>query len=361
MLYPINQIPTELSRIEEIPDTFFANIAANQDFGYDLLPDWFKDEYGPLRARGLYKKAEDFFNAIKASGRENDIINGYNSNKKIENHCFNVSSILFYLESIDHNLSRTGKSFFDGLFDNLDKDWFTNYTNTNVLEYLKDFKESNEFYLCPVCANETIKSNIYEARGALDHWFCKAKYPLTAVCWSNLTPLGEGCNRSPVKGQNEIVYTDNNRTGRQIFQYPFTYLGDVEISLNCLREPGNGINDFGEWEFEFTGENANHQSLLDTWNAFFRISNRWVEETLIEFIQTWVKLFSKFIVSEGVEDDWENNYDDYLETYRNSKVAFNLIPGERIHWFFLNFIINNASEALYKGYKEQVKNIVNSY
>jgi hypothetical protein len=360
MLHPITQIESELSRIEEIPDVFFANIAAYQDFGYELLPDWFEDEYGPLQARGLYKKAEDFFTAIKASGRENDIIDGYNTNKEIENHCSNIGSILFYLESISQNLFFTGKTFFEGLFDNLDKGWLKNFANTSVLEYLNNFKKENEFYLCPVCANETIKSNKYEARGALDHWFCKAKYPLTAVCWDNLTPLGDGCNRSPIKGQDEIVYTDNNRVARQVFQYPFTFLGEVTISLNCLREPGNSVNDFGEWQFEFTGQNANHQTKLDTWNSFFEISNRWVEETLIEFIQTWTKQFSKFVINEGVNENLELNYNDLLQSYRNSKVGFNLIPGERVHWFLLDFIINNGSEALYDGYKQQVITLVNN-
>jgi hypothetical protein len=353
MLFNVTPVNTALSRIEEIPDAFFANITAHQVFSYHLLPHWFQAEYGNLKARGLYKKAQDFFIAIKASNRENDIIIGYNNYKTISIHCTDLTSPLFYLEDINADVFEKGKVFFDGLFKSLDSSWLTKFTSTNVHQYLADFKTQNKVYLCAVCGNEKIVSNRYEARGALDHWLCKAKYPLASVNWSNLIPLGEGCNRPPVKGEKEIVWTDNERNIRQTFLYPYSFQGDVDISLNCIIEPSNGIADFGEWEFQFTGQNLQHQDLLNKWNVFFNINYRWVEETLKEFIETWTDLFSSYIIAEGITEI-DNHYDKALKSYRNTTNGFNLIPSARVHRFFLDFLINDASKPLYNAYKTEV-------
>lgn len=353
MLFELSQVDTQLKKIEEIPDTFFREIPNYTVFGYDLLPDWFPDEYGP-RQDGLYAKANRFFTEIKNSGREADIILGYNSCKDIQGHCTDIHSIIFYCEQISQELQDSAKTFFTALYKSLDSNWLENYTGTNVLEYIRQFKRQNNVFLCPLCGNEPIKSTKYESRSALDHWFSKAKYPLTSVHLNNLLPMGEGCNRPSVKGEKEIVWTDDNRISRQEFQYPFLWNGDLNISLSCLREPANGVNDFGEWRFNFVGINAIHQDLIDKWNTFFRIGLRWIDDTLLEFIETWTYYFSLFINEQVIQTDVETEYIQLLTAFKNAKTDFDLNPLSRVQWFFLDFIINRATAPLFESYKQEV-------
>ncbi|WP_111709145.1 hypothetical protein [Lutibacter citreus] len=352
MITEINQVDSNLKRIEEIPDTFFKEVPNYSIFGYELLPDWFKDKYGN-RQDGLYKKAKLFFIEIKKSKKEEDIIAGYTNSKNISEHCKDVNSTLFYCEKIDPNLFDTAKNFFIALYSSLDSDWLNKCTETKVLEYLKSFKRINRLHICPVCHNEPFKSNKYENRGALDHWLCKSKYPLTSVHFNNLIPLGDGCNCSKVKGEKEIIWTDDKRSKRQSFMHPYSWNGELEISLICLREPTPKVDDFGDWKFNFKGQDANHQDLIDKWNNFFKISDRWIEETLIPFIENWTGLFYDYILAEEIIDI-DNDYDQALKSFKNSIIGFYLIPYARVHWFFLDFIINKASVSLYDSYKTEL-------
>ncbi|MFH6999769.1 hypothetical protein ACHRVZ_17740 [Flavobacterium sp. FlaQc-57] len=354
MLFPITQINSNLRQIEEIPNTFFQKIQANAVFGYDLFPDWFQEFYGN-RTDGLYNKANILFDIIKNSGNEPRIVEGYINSINIESHCLNLSSYLFYCETISQELFEAANDFFSHLFDSFDKKWVTDKTQTNVLKYIKEFKEQNKVFVCPICGNEKIKSSQHEARAALDHWLCKAKYPFSAVNWNNLFPLGEGCNRPPVKGQNEVIWIDNNRLARHSFFYPFNWLGEIEISLECIEEPSIDSLIKGSWKFNFLGINDLHQNLIDKWDIFFGINNRWIDETLNEFIDTWTFTFANYLTQEINFEDFEVRYDEKLISFRNARNSFNVNPQNRVEWFFLNYLINEASASFYNGSKQSVR------
>lgn len=354
MLFSITQVESNLRQIEEIPNVFFQNIQANQNFGYNLLPDWFVEFYGN-RTDGLYNKANELFNAIKNSGRELDIVQGYSNMINIEAHCFDVNSYLFYCEDISPEIFRATSNFFEHLYKSFDRPWIKNKTQTSVLKYIKDFKSHNKVYVCPICGNEKIKSSQFEARAALDHWLCKAKYPFSSVSWNNLFPLGEGCNRPPVKGENELIWINNERSARQTFIYPFNWLGEIQISLICIEEPSIDNLTKGLWRFNFTGNNNIHQDLIDKWNVLFSINNRWIDETLNEFIETWIFTFVSFLLEEIEYAEFEIRYDEKLISFRNSRNSFNINPLNRVEWFFLNYLIEEASLELYNAYKEMVR------
>lgn len=354
MLFPLTQIDSNLRQIQDIPNAFFNNIQANDVFGYNLFPYWFQENYGN-RQDGLYAKANNLFQVIKSSGREEEIINGYWNIIETNQHCLNVSSILFYCEIISLELFESAKKYFYHLYKSLDSDWFTNYSDTNILKYIVEFKRNNNIYLCPICGNETIKSNKFEARAALDHWLCKAKYPFSSVSWKNLFPLGEGCNRPPVKGENELIWSENERIDRQTFFYPFNWLGGIQINLECIEEPSIDNLARGSWKFNFIGMNAIHQDLINKWNTFFKINERWIEETLYEFIDNWTYAFSNYLMLEIDIANFELRYNDILNSFKNARVSFNTNPQNRVEWFFLNYLINEATPELYDGYKQMVR------
>jgi hypothetical protein len=358
MLFNINQINTRLARIEEIPNTFFENLPDHDEFGYELLPDWFQGAYGNLIARGLYAKAERLFNAIKATDQENEIRQGYTRVLMVEEHCSNVDSILYYCDDYGEELRESIKEFFDELYKCLDKPWFKRFTRTNVIDYLREFKSLNSVFICPICGNEIIKSNPYEARASLDHWQCKSKYQLSSVYWQNLVPMGEGCNKAPVKGANEVFWTNNDRTLRQTFFYPYTWNGEINIGFNCRSEP-NEDDLIGDWEFSFIGQSQEHQDLIDKWNKFFRINDRWRSETLKEYLEVWYQLLAQYIITEGHKEDVNVHYRELLSSYRNSKNDFNLNPVSRVHWLFLNYLVEEAPEPLYESYKTLVISHIN--
>ncbi|MCL9807040.1 hypothetical protein NAT51_16010 [Flavobacterium amniphilum] len=354
MLFPLQQVDTNLQLIEEIPNAFFNNIVDADVFGYELFPAWFQEYYGN-RQDGLYQKANNLFQIIKNSGRELEIVNGYWESLQINQHCLSVDTLLFYCEDISIELFTAAKKYFHHLYKTLDYDWFTDYSNTDIIKYIIEFKKSNRVFLCPICGNETITSNRFEARAALDHWFCKAKYPFSSVSWDNLFPLGEGCNRPPIKGENEIVWSENERVNRQIFFYPFNWLGNMQIEFECIEEPSIDNPTSGSWRFNFIGIDETHQILINKWDAFFRVNDRWINETLDVFIETWTQTFAEYLVLEINIEEFELKYNEKLLSFRNSKNKFNIYPNHRVEWFFLNFLINEATPELYNGYKTMVK------
>lgn len=354
MIFQLEQVNTNLRQIEDIPNTFFQNIQAYPNFGYELFPAWFQSAFGN-RQDGLYAKGKRLFDVIKNSGRENEIVAGYYFSNDIESNCLNLDSVLFYCESISEELFTAAKDFFHHLYKSLDSEWVKGFTDSNVNNYIKEFKKLNKVFVCPICGNEKIKSSHFEARAALDHWFCKAKYPFTAVSWNNLFPLGEGCNRPPVKGENEIVWIDNERSTRQTFLYPFNWLGEIQISLECIEEPSIGNLTNGSWKFSFIGNNANHQDLINKWDVFFGINNRWIDETLYEFIETWTDTFAFYLIKENNIEDFDKEYNEKLLSFCNNRTSFNVNPQNRVEWYFLNYLIEKSTPELFNGYKKMVR------
>ncbi len=361
MLFNISQENSALIKIEEIPNAFFNNILIKDSFDYDLFPTWFQEHFGN-RKDGLYKKAKKLFDEIKVSGREQEIVDGYLNSLAIDVYCLDVNSILFYCENISREIFDAAKEYFNYLYTSLDLQWFIQYSETNVLEYVKDFKRNNNVFLCPVCGVESIKSNPYEARASLDHWLCKSKYPFYSVNWNNLLPLGDGCNKVPVKGEDEVLWVENDRITRRSFFHPFHWVDDMQISLICNEEPSIDINPKGSWEFTFKGVDNNHQDLIDKWNVFFRINGRWIDENLHEFIEVWTVQFAQYLFLEVECEEFETRYLEKLHSFKNARSVFNLNPKNRVEWFFLNFLINEASPELFDGYKKIVReHLQNTY
>jgi hypothetical protein len=354
MLFPLSQVDTNLRLIEDIPNTFFQNIQANKNFGYELFPTWFIEYYGN-RTDGLYLKASNLFNVIKISGRETEIVEGYILSNQIETNCLDFNSVLFYCESISEDLLKAAKEYFHLLYKSLDYDWLKNNTNTNIIEYIREFKLSNKIYLCPICGNEKIAASYFQDRTALDHWFSKAKYPFNSVNWRNLIPIGSGCNGLSVKGENEIIWTNNQREARQNFYYPYSWIDNIHINFICIEEPSIDNNMYGIWRFDFIGVNDNHQDLINKWNTFFKINDRWIYQTLYEFIVTWTNTFAKYLNREINIEDFNISYNEKLVTFCNVREDFNNNPQNRVEWFYLNYLINEASIELFDAYKGMVR------
>lgn len=355
MLFKITQENSALIKIEEIPNAFFNNILTKDVFDYELFPTWFQMHFGN-RKDGLYKKADKLFNEIKVSGREQEIVDGYLNSLSINEYCLDVNTILFYCENISIAVFNAAKEYFHYLYQSLDSDWFKNYSQTDVLSYITDFKNNNKVYLCPICGNEPVKSNRYEARAALDHWLCKSKYPFYSVNWSNLFPLGDGCNKAPVKGENEVLWIEKERITRRSFFYPFNWIDDMHISLICIEEPSIDTNPKGLWKFNFIGVDSNHQDLIDKWNVFFHINDRWIAETLHEFLETWTVSFANYLQHEIDYDNSDVMYAKKLFSFCNARMDFNVNPQHRVQWYFLNYLLNEGSAELFDAYKEMVRN-----
>jgi hypothetical protein len=353
MIFQLEQVNTNLRQIEDIPNTFFQNIEANHNFGYELFPDWFLEAFGN-RQDGLYAKANSLFDVIKNSGRENEIVAGYYLSNNVEFNCLNIDSVLFYCENISEELFSAAKDFFHHLYKSLDSAWAREYTGSNINMYIKEFKIKNKVYICPICGNESITSSTYQDRSALDHWLCKAKYPLNSINFDNLLPIGSGCNGASVKGEKEIIWTDNFKIQRQIFFYPFNWVDEIKINLICDLEPNIETNQYGEWRFEFEGINQDHQILVNKWNSFFRINDRWIYQTLHEFIETWTFTFANYLILEIDIVNFDLRYEDALNSFKNVRESFNTNPQNRVEWFFLNYLINEATPELYDGYKKAV-------
>jgi hypothetical protein len=355
MLFALNQVQNcNLELMEEIPDAFFNSIETSADYGFHMFPAWFKTERG-AQTNGLYGEGLNLFNLIKASGREADIVKWYTDYKNIDQHSRDTTTTVNYLTAISQELHDAAKTFFSSLYKAFDSFWFTEYANIDVRKYIRDFKKTNDVYFCPICGVETIPHGSREARSALDHWFCKAKYPFLGVYLNNLIPMGAGCNNPPRKGEKELIYTDNSRSKRQEFYYPFVYDGEVEVILKCLREPTNIEDDCGEWVFQFKGVNAEHQALIDRWSSFFEISARWIEEVLELYVLSWTNEVVNVIRESQLEIDNESSYRKAIEFLQSTKKELHTSPFNRVQWHFLEFMLTTASVGLFEAYRSIVK------
>lgn len=107
---------------------------------------------------------------------------------------------------------------------------------------------------------------------AVDHWVCKSKFPLLAVCADNLLPICGECNEAPNKGQKD-VHADGSFVD---WFHPY------------LRHANGGIHlqyDTARFEIRTSSHSSLDERRVENLDGLLNLSQRWTREFKAEYIK----------------------------------------------------------------------------
>ncbi len=217
MITRLHRLTTGLSIIQEIPEMFFREIENSVAFGNHLFPAWTDGVFGTTSLNNKFEAVYNKYIAIRSKANRDRIVSAFTHCNQIENLCTNQASSLI-IELTD--LPKTIQKELDSLFLHLyNKALNFHLFETHVADTLKNaidrFTIKNGIEVCPFCGLEGFLNIEGQSRIALDHWLCKDLFPMTAVNFDNLFPIGAKCNERPAKGSKNILIDNavsKNRT-----------------------------------------------------------------------------------------------------------------------------------------------------
>src|SRR5690606_6655109 len=137
---------------------------------------------------------------------------------------------------------------------------------------IDNFIRINGLEVCPFCGIEGFLNIEGQSRIALDHWLCKDLFPMAAVNFDNLFPIGDKCNGRATKGTKNILIDDPATKNRVNAFYPYLNHDGVQSSFQFVNEPTiNGITD-ADWNYSITNRNPAEQDIFESWNSIMNIS-----------------------------------------------------------------------------------------
>ena len=358
MITRLQRLTTGISIIQEIPIMFFREIENAATFGNHLFPAWVN---GVFRATSLNDKFEAVFKkykAIKNKSNRDRIVEAFTYNNQIENLCNNLAgSLVIELSDLPKSIQKQIEDLFLYLYNTA-----INYHlfETHVADKLKNsidrFIADNGLEVCPFCGLEGFLNIEGQSRIALDHWLCKDLFPMAAVNFDNLFPIGSKCNERPAKGsKNILIDTPATKNRIQAF-YPYMAHGGVTTSFSYIHEPSiTGISDT-DWSFAITPTNTAEQSIFESWNSTLNISVRYLDYFRKNIFPMWEADYKRFIEEEH-DIDHAQTIDELKKNFRLWKASFPLKgrPGSILYRCLIDYLVNQASDAYLYGLCENFK------
>lgn len=358
MISKLQKLETAISKIQEIPTKFFAEIEDTIEFGSHLFPDWAEEVFSKTALKNKFEDVYKKYKAIKHEADRLKIINAFIHNNQIEKLCNNeVNSQIIELKDLHESI----RVELDNLFLYLYNSAITYHLfETHVKDCLKDsidrFIRDNGLEVCPFCGLEGFLNIEGQSRIALDHWLCKDLFPMSAVNFDNLFPIGSKCNERPAKGSKNILIDnpiDKNRI--QAF-YPYLNHSGITAKFVYINEPSiSGISDI-DWVFTVSPNNISEQNIFANWDSTLNISIRYLDYHRKNIFPMWEADYKRFI-----EDDHEVNHaltiGELKQNFKLWKASFQIKgrPGSILYRSFIDNLINNASNAYLYGLCENFK------
>ncbi len=345
MLVNLVPLATQLSRIQEIPTTFFQNIEAAAAFDEFLFPAWTDTAFAGTTLKAKFKTIYDKYKLIADPIERTKVINAFTHDNQIANLCSNQAGVLCIPLSDLHESIRTEIDItFVYLYETaINYHGFTDYIADNLRNAIDRFMAANGMQICPICGLEGYMNLEGQARTPLDHWLCKDLFPVTAVNIDNLFPLGEKCNGRPAKGDTNILLDEHgNRV--QAF-YPFMNHQSVTTTFSYNNEPTITPITDGDWNLNIAPMNAGEQHLFDSWNFIFNILTRYRDFVKKYILPLWENDYKTFIAEAGIAH--ANDVAGLRVNFRTWRASFKTSSsfGAFAHRAFIDNMINSATEA----------------
>lgn len=367
----LQPMKTALSKLKEIPDTFFTKLEAAKHFDDDLFPSWLLDSKGnqiifgkATELRNRFKAIFEKYKAITNKDERKKIVDTYFDTNKISSLCNNDDQLhCFKLTDLPEEIRKEIDVAFLYLYASaLNHPPFEEFVNANITDSLKDFAKANAIDICPFCGLEMLLQIEGQARLPLDHWLNKDSFPFASINFDNLVPIGTDCNSKGVKGCKDVLKDIKLRPKKRAF-YPYAVHQGFNILITCTEQP-NIDNEYGSWNFSVTPNNHTEADLFESWNYIFNISTRYKSYFDDYLILNWKTRYIEFIKNDedGIDVVHAQNIDEFKYNLRQWKRTFKVkrIPASRIYLRFIDYLLDEATNEYLFGVVESFKSKVNA-
>ncbi|MDG1720413.1 MAG: hypothetical protein P8I31_04075 [Bacteroidia bacterium] len=358
MITRLQRLTTGLSVIQVIPETFFKEIENSASFGNHLFPAWANTVFAPTSLSRKFEAVYNKYKAIHSKGIRDKIVNAFTQSNQIENLCANqAGTILIELGDLPASIRNELDTLFLHLYNaSINYKPFETHVSHTLKQAIDSFIQTNGLEVCPLCGLEGFLNIEGQSRLALDHWLCKDLFPMVAVNFDNLFPIGHDCNGRATKGSKNILIDSPETKNRVKAYYPYLNHAGVNSSFSFLNEPSiDAIND-ADWNYSIAPNLPAEQDIFDSWNSVLNISFRYLDYFRKNIFLMWEADYKEFI-----NDDHDIEHADTIEelkaNFRLWKAAFPLKrrPGSILYRAFIDYLINDASGAYLYGLCENLK------
>jgi hypothetical protein len=235
-------------------------------------------------------------------------------------------------------------------------------TAFDIKDHYKKFYDDRISAWCPFCGMEKYKWPERQKED-YDHLLCKSLYPVAAINFKNLIPMGDRCNR--------------------------IYKKDADVLLNAAGKPTKIVNPFHEQikpKLSLKGSTFHHQpekrkwninvtpksQKVKAWNEIFFISERLKEEFLVKrpksqqnpeydslvdlFVQN-CRAQKELVRLKGIIGDWTlSDLDDQLKLAQTSSANHYYKDSNILKESIYDYLLHHAP----KTYKKAILRMVNS-
>jgi len=358
MITRLQRLTTGLSIIQGIPETFFREIENSVEFGDHLFPSWANTVFAPTSLKAKFEAVYDKYKDIDSKPIRENIINAFIQCNQVENLCTNqAGTIIIELSDLPVSIRSELDSLFLHLYNSaINYHAFETYVADNLKQSIDNFIRINGLEVCPFCGIEGFLNIEGQSRIALDHWLCKDLFPMAAVNFGNLFPIGDKCNGRATKGTKNILIDAPETRNRVNAFYPYLNHSGVETSFHFVNEPSiDGITDT-DWNYSITPRNPAEQDIFESWNSVMNISTRYLDYFRKNVFLMWEADYKRFI-EEDHDIEHAQTIEELKANFRIWKAAFPIKgrAGSILFRAFIDYLINDASDAYLYGLCENFK------
>lgn len=268
-------------RLHEAFDHFIQTGCDQNAFSGNCFPDWFASVFrGCPKLREL---SEKLWTTLKTSAQDLTRVRAmWNCLGNVETLCCDCTQSLVFDQPSDKT-SEAIRNLFNYLYEGcLGVKCYKTSCGDIDAHYSKFRRECAT--VCPFCGLESYPDFGCGYRAAYDHYLCRSSYPLLAVCFRNLVPICDSCNKAPQKGDKDMLKCEKGI--RRKAYYPFGSVGGVTISVKwpVKRTLGNP----GKCELSIGPKVPAESDQVKTWITVYRIPERAAARIQSNF-DTWLK------------------------------------------------------------------------
>lgn len=358
MITRLQRLTTGISLIQDIPTSFFREIEASAAFGNHLFPAWVNEVFGNTSLLSNFEAVYNKYKVIRSKPDRDKVIAAFSHNNQVENLCNNLpTSSIIELNDLPKSIQREIDALFLYLYNRaINYQGFETYVNDSLKASIDRFIVANGLEVCPFCGLEGFLNIEGQSRIALDHWLCKDLFPMAAVNFDNLFPIGGKCNERPAKGSKNILIDGSDTRNRVQAFYPYFAHSGIITAFSYVNEPSiAGISD-DDWSLIINSNNPAEQNIFNSWDSTLNISIRYSDYFRKNIFLMWEADYKRFI-----EEDHDVNHaqtiDELRQNFRLWKASFPLKgrPGAILYRCFIDYLINQASDAYLYGLCENFK------
>lgn len=358
MITELHRLNSGLSVIQDIPRTFFSKIEVSAAFGNHLFPVWTNGVFGATSLNSKFAAVYNKYKAIKTKAIRNKIVAAFVHSNQIQSLCMNqAGSLIIELNDLPKSIRTELDDLFKYLYSSaLNYHIFETHVTDTLKESINRFIVANGIEVCPFCGLEGFLNIEGQSRIALDHWLCRDLFPMSAVNFDNLFPIGSKCNERPAKGTRNILIDNPVNRNRVHAYYPYLPHSGINTSFRFINEPTvAGIVD-ADWQFDLIPVNNAENDIFDSWDSTLNINIRYLDYLRKVIFIMWENRYKTFI-ERNPNLNHASNINELRINFQHWKAAFDIkaVPGSIVYIAFIDYLINHATNSYLHGLCENFR------